>query len=75
MTRDTRRSGLSLLIVGLLGIIFFFATDPRFGVVKAERFHAPVDAVVDGTPGTLVGLIGSSVVVAAGLWLLTRRDT
>jgi hypothetical protein len=73
MTRDTKRSGLSLLLVGLLGVMFFWATDPRFGVVRAETTPSPVDAVVDATPGTYVGLIGSGVVVVIGLWLLANR--
>jgi len=73
MTRDTKRSGVSLLLVGLLGIAFFWATDPRFGVVRAEATGSPVDAVHDSTPGTYVGFAGSGIVVAVGVWLLMKR--
>lgn len=73
MTRDTKRSGLSLLVVGLLGVAFFWATDPRFGIARAETMPSPVDAVYDATPGTYLGLVGSGVVVVIGLWMLAKR--
>jgi hypothetical protein len=31
MARATRRSGLAFLLLGMLGMLFFWATDPRFG--------------------------------------------
>ena len=73
MTRDTKRSGLSLLIVGMLGVLFFWATDPRLGVFRTETAASPVDAIRDAATGTYVGLIGSGVVVVIGLWLLAKR--
>jgi len=73
MTRDTKRSGLSLLVVGMLGVFFFWATDPRFGILRAETTASPVDAIRDAAVGTYVGLIGSGVVVLIGLWLLAKR--
>jgi hypothetical protein len=74
MTRDTKRSGAGLLIVGLLGVAFFWVTDPSVGLVNpAERAHTPVDAVHDARTGTYVGVAGSGVVLAIGLWLLMKR--
>lgn len=73
MTRDTKRSGLSLLIVGMLGVLFFWATDPRFGMFTVQTTGSPVDAIRDAAWGTYVGLIGSGVVVVIGLWLLAKR--
>jgi hypothetical protein len=72
MTRDTKRSGISLLVVGLLGVLFFWATDPLNGIV-ANRSATPIDAVHDARTGTYVGVIGSGVVLAIGVWLLTKR--
>jgi hypothetical protein len=31
MAHSTRRTGLIFLLIGLLGIVFFWVTDPRFG--------------------------------------------
>jgi hypothetical protein len=72
MTRDTRRSGVSLLIVGVLGVLFFWATDPQAGIVP-NRSPSPIDAVHDARTGTYVGVAGSGVVLAVGIWLLMKR--
>ncbi|HRK31649.1 MAG TPA: hypothetical protein PLD59_11270 [Tepidisphaeraceae bacterium] len=73
MTRDTKRSGFSLLIVGSLGVMFFWATDPRFGMFASEATGSPADAIRDAAVGTYVGLVGSGIVVLIGLWLLAKR--
>ena len=76
MTRDTRRSGLSLLIVGAVGMLFFWLTDPRYGwLPPGQRAATVVDAIRQATPGTLIGIAGSALVSLIGLWLLTRRMT
>ncbi len=31
MTRKTRRSGLTLIVLALLGTLYFWVTDPRYG--------------------------------------------
>jgi len=49
MARATHRSGLAFLLVGLLGGLFFWLTDPRFG----PRVH-------QYPRGHLIGSIGSS---------------
>ena len=76
MTRDTRRSGLSLIIVGAVGILFFWLTDPRHGrLLPGDRAATVVDAIRQATPGTLIGIAGSALVLLIGLWLMTRRVT
>ena len=74
MTRDTRRSGFSLVLAGVLGMLFFWLTDPRYGWVRPET-GAPtiVDAIRQATPGTAIGIAGSALVLLIGLWLMTRR--
>jgi hypothetical protein len=31
MTKTTRRSGTSLILLALVGVLYFWATDPRYG--------------------------------------------
>ena len=74
MARDTRRSGLSLIIIGVVGILFFWLTDPRYGWLwPGQRAATVVDAIRQATPGTLIGMAGSALVLLIGLWLMTRR--
>ena len=68
----SRRSGSSLVIAGLLGILFFCATDPRYGIIRFAGDNV-IDAANQARIGTLVGIAGSAVVLVIGLWLLTRR--
>jgi hypothetical protein len=74
MTSDTRRSGLSLTTAGVIGLLFFWLTDPRWGFL-GRRMHADdlIDAINFGHPGTLIGMFGSGIVLLIGLWLMTRR--
>ena len=63
---------MSLVIAGLLGIGFFWVTDPRYGLVgKTDQFV--IDAANQARIGTIVGVVGSAVVLVIGLWLLSRR--
>ena len=89
MTRSTRRSGLVLAVLGLLGGLFFWLTDPRLGPegrrdpqgggVRHWLYRLrgssdnPVDAANTAWLGTAVGIAGSTAVLATGVWLLTRR--
>ena len=41
LTRTTRRSGLTLIVLGLLGAAFFWVTDPRFGPTVARAGARP----------------------------------
>jgi hypothetical protein len=74
MPRDTRRSGLSLVLAGLLGIGFFWMTDPRFGLSPATSVEI-VDAIGRASMGTWIGVVGCGVIVLFGLWLMLRRAT
>jgi hypothetical protein len=74
MTRDTRRSGLTLLFVGLAGIAFFWITDPRWGWTELwSEAGNLVDRANEAVIGTIVGLIGCAGMVITGLWLIVRR--
>jgi hypothetical protein len=68
----SRRSGLSLVIAGVLGGGFFWLTDPRYGWVHPAGENL-IDAANQARIGTLVGITGSAVVLIIGVWLLTRR--
>ena len=76
MTRDTRRSGVSLVLVGVIGILFFWLTDPRQGwLPPSDRAATMVDAIRQAAPGTVIGIAGSALILLIGLWLMTRRVT
>jgi hypothetical protein len=73
MRRETRRSGLSLVLAGLAGIGCFFATDPRSGVFDKPAPSQVVQAINEVAPGTYVGSAGCATIALIGLWLMTRR--
>lgn len=68
----SRRSGLSLVVAGLLGGAFFWLSDPRYGYTHPTGENL-VDAANQAQIGSLVGVAGSLAVLIIGLWLLTRR--
>lgn len=71
-----RTGSLSLLALGLLGVGFFVATDPRLGWgtdLDGERETNIVDAAHNAGPGTMVGVAGSGLTMLAGVWLAARR--
>ena len=73
MARNVR-SGLALAILGAIGGAFFALTDPRYGLTR--RFTDPgkiVDLANEALPATLIGIIGSAVILLIGVWLMTRR--
>lgn len=74
MTSDTKRSGLRLAAAGFVGVMFFWLTDPRWGIV-GRMMHRDdlIDAMNFSRPGTIVGLVGSAIVVIVGTWLASRR--
>ena len=58
MTRTTRRSGLALVLLGVLGTVFFWLTDPRFGPAARRAPEGELDwrywlFVLRGSPGNL----------------------
>ncbi len=74
MPRFNRRSGYSLVVVGVLGIIFFWISDPRWGLaLHWSRGENPIDLANQQFPGTVVGLAGSLLVLLIGLYLLAKK--
>jgi uncharacterized protein (TIGR03382 family) len=78
MSRANRRSGLAFLLVGVVGVAFFWLTDPRLGPAMHRSAAGRFDwrhwlFVVRGSPDHLLGVAGSLTLLLLGLWLLTRR--
>jgi hypothetical protein len=71
--KEARRSGLSLVLAGMLGIGCFWATDPRWGIFDRPGSSQLVQAINEAAPGTYVGIAGSALVAMIGLWLMMRR--
>jgi hypothetical protein len=72
-----KRAGMFMVLCGLLGALFFVATDPRISpswVAQMGWKSNLIDATFDATAGTLIGLAGSVVVIVIGTWLLLRRS-
>ena len=71
----TRASRL-LILVSVLGLAFFWVTDPSYGL--AGRWLPParlIDTANELRIGTWVGFVGCGLVLLVGLWLATRRTT
>ena len=75
MDKNVHRSGLSLLLAGIGGGLFFWLTDPRYGLHHGGFGADIVDRMNEARLGTLVGVVGSGIVVLIGLFLMTRRAT
>jgi len=73
MDRGARQSGWSLVLAGMAGMIFFWLTDPRWGLQRGGVSAEILDAIQEARIGTLVGIAGSVIVLFIGLWLVTRR--
>jgi hypothetical protein len=73
MPKETRRSGKSLVLAGLAAVGFFWLTDPRWGLLDRPAPAAAVDAVMQASTGTYVGIAGGIAIAVIGLWLMTRR--
>jgi len=61
MARATRRSGITLALLGVLGTLFFWVTDPYYGPVshRAADVHSRIDwrhvlFLVRGSPDNVV---------------------
>jgi hypothetical protein len=74
MDREIKKSGLSLICAGAVGLVFFWLTDPIMGVGR-KNFPNPVDAMNEASLGTLAGIAGSVALLALGLWMMTRKPT
>ena len=91
MTRATRRSGAGLVVLGVLGALYFWLTDPRFGPAGRAKSAGVLDVrywlhVLRGSPDNvvdaantawLVTLVGvAGSLTVLGIGLwLTRRRT
>jgi hypothetical protein len=69
MTRATRRSGLVLVVLGVLGGLYFWLTDPRFGPAGHRRPEGAADVrywlhVARGSPDNVVDAANTA-------WLVT----
>lgn len=61
---------------GVLGLAFFCETDPHVSPHAIEQLgwgSNLVDATLDAMAGSVIGLVGSMVIVGIGLWLVMRR--
>ena len=67
------RSHVSLIIAGLLGLLFFWLTDARYGLTALLLDGNARDAIFARQVGTMVGLGGSAALLLLGLWLSLRR--
>jgi hypothetical protein len=74
MPKDTRRSGIGLVIAGAAGMAFFALTDPKWGMARGETSGDVVDAIRQASPGTWMGIAGGAVIVLFGFWLMLRRS-
>jgi hypothetical protein len=80
MARANRRSGLAFLLVGVLGAVFVWVTDPRWGPDMHRAAEGHLDwrhwlFVVRGSPDNLVdaanqAMVSTMVGVAGSLALL-----
>ncbi len=74
MPAKIRKSGVSLVFVGLLGAFFFWITDPRYGwALHWTHGENPIDLANQHFPGTVVGIAGSMLILLIGLYLVARR--
>ena len=69
MTRATRRSGVILVVLGVLGGLYFWLTDPRFGPAGRDKPQGAVDVrywlhVARGSPDNVVDASNAA-------WLVT----
>ena len=69
MTRATKRSGVVLVVLGVLGGLYFWLTDPRFGPAGRDKPQGAVDVrywlhVARGSPDNVVD-------AANAAWLVT----
>ena len=79
-----KRAGMALVVLGLLAMVFFLATDPMvmprwtgevgWGRNQAHVYNQRVDAAADAWWGTAIGVAGSAAIVVSGLWLLLRKS-
>lgn len=69
------RSAIGLVLLGLVGGLFFWLTDPTLGIATRlmDSSVNRIDAANQARVGTYIGLAGSAIAVLVGLWSLWRR--
>ena len=70
---SNKQSAVLLALVCVLAMLFFIATDPRAQLLGDGPGSNPVDTLARFTPGTVVGLVGSSALLLVAGYLLTRK--
>ncbi len=76
MNIRNRRSGASLILTGIGGLVFFWLTDQRYGLAsQLSGTPSSIDQANQVLPGTIVGIACSAIVLFIGIWLLTRKTT
>jgi len=78
-----QRAGRSLIFAGLIGTVFFVATDPAVSTRArrplvhlhwlSPRSENLIDAVDQQRIGTEMGIAGSAAVAGIGAWLFSRK--
>jgi hypothetical protein len=69
-----RRNGWTLILAGVLGALFFWLTDPRYGYAKLWSGSVnPIDASNEAFFGTVVGVVCSVALLLIGVWLMRRK--
>ncbi|MDB5324730.1 MAG: hypothetical protein JWM57_299 [Phycisphaerales bacterium] len=69
------RSAIGLVLLGILGGLFFWLTDPALGIATRlmDSSVNRIDAANQAAIGTYIGLAGSAVAVLVGMWSIWRR--
>lgn len=67
---------MGLILIGLIGVIFFWITDHRVGLAsQLAGAQSSIDQANQALAGTIIGIAGSCLVIGIGMWLLTRKAT
>jgi hypothetical protein len=67
-----KRSGWSLILAGVIGALFFWLTDPHYGLWQPTD-ELIIERANEALVGSIIGIVCCATVFAVGVWLLTRR--
>jgi hypothetical protein len=70
MARSNRRNGLTFLLIGLLGALFFWISDPRFGPQASSHMSNRLDwhywvFILRGSPDNVVDAANQALLSTA----------
>jgi hypothetical protein len=71
---NIRRPAFWLVLSCLGAIGFFVLTDPRAGLLTYSTPN-PIDALRQAEIGTMVGVVGSGLILLVALFLCTRKGS